>query len=71
MSFRRKFFRRAILLGATFCLVGGNAMAADFSVENLKVNKLVAPIALDEKNPSFGWQMSANLDKPQNIQQNF
>ena len=71
MGFRRKFFRHAVLFGTTFFLVGGNAMAANFSVDNLKVNKISAPIALDEKNPSFGWQMSANLDKPQNIRQNF
>ena len=71
MSFRRKFFRRAILLGATFCLVGGNAMAANFSVDNLKVNRLTAPLGLDEKIPYFGWQMKADISEPKNIQQNF
>ena len=71
MSFKRKFFRRAILLGTACCLIGGNAMAANFSVDNLKVNRIVAPLGLDDKKPFFGWQMKAALSTPENIQQNF
>ena len=71
MSFKRKFFRHALLLGATFCLIGGDAMAANFSVDNLKVNRISAPLGLDDKNPVFGWQMKSDLKTPQDIQQNF
>ena len=71
MNFRRKLLKKSALIGTTFFLVGNSALAANFSVDNLKVNRLVAPIALDEKIPNFGWQMKADISSPQNIRQSF
>lgn len=72
MSYKRKFLRKTILsMAAMSLMLGGTVYAADFSIDNLKVNKLVAPIALDAKNPNFGWQMKADLNKPENLQQKF
>ena len=72
MGHRRKFFRKVISsMAALTLMVGGTGYAANFSVNNLKVNRLVAPLGLDEKIPYFGWQMNADLSEPKNIQQKF
>ncbi len=65
MSFKRKFLKRAVLLGTTFAMLSSTAFAGNFSVANLQVNRQNAPLGLDDKSPFFGWQMNST----QNISQ--
>lgn len=72
MKFHRKIMKRAALL-SLLALGGlsGSALAADFTVENLTVNRMTNPLGLDDVSPIFGWQMKADLSTPQNLQQSF
>ena len=50
--------KQALTLSVLLALGGGSqAWAADFSVTQLEVNHMQAPMGLDETQPVFGWRM--------------
>ena len=54
----KRKWKQALTLSVLLALGGGSqAWAADFSVTQLEVNHMQAPMGLDETQPVFGWRM--------------